>query len=150
MVVTPEHVDREMVTPAEQDLPGIRDMQAFLREKAPSHAQLVAPDSERLDIPASVYEALRRIVPLLATGAAVGIMPLHQELTTQQAADLLNVSRPFFITLLDGGEIRYRRLGTHRRVRFDDVLAYKQRRSEERRAALDELTAMAETYGDYD
>jgi excisionase family DNA binding protein len=150
MVATSEQAEHGLVTPDERDIPRIREMQNFLREELPHCAQLVAADGKRLDIPESVCELLRQIVPLMAAGATIGIVPLHQELTTQQAADLLNVSRPFLIKLLDGGAIPYRRLGTHRRVRFDDVMAYKRRRSAERMKALDELSAMAESYGDYD
>lgn len=77
-------------------------------------------------------------------------MPYRQELTTQEAADFLNMSRQFFVTLLERGELPFEKVGTHRRVRFKDVLEYKERRRAERRQALAELTALAEERGDYD
>lgn len=145
-----ERIHRELVTPTEQDGPGIKELQAFLCERAPRSAQLMAPTGETVAIPESVYHALRRIVPLMARGTTIGLVPLHKELTTQEAADLLTVSRPFLIKLLDEGAIPYTRPGKHRRVRFDDVMAYRQQRGVERRTALNELSAIAEDYGDYD
>lgn len=157
IAMTTERVDREPVVPAEQDVDLIKDLEQFLHENsAPRQdsalrpAQLVAPSGEKMDIPEPIYEALRRIVPLMAQGAAIGLIPLHKELTTQQAADLLNVSRPFLIKLLDEGAIPYTRPGKHRRVRFSDVMSYKHCRDTERRAFLNRLIALGEDLGDYD
>jgi len=145
-----ERAESEIVSPDVQDVTRIKGMRTFLLARASRSTQLVATDGERIDIPEPVYEIVRRAVLLMAEGTAVGLVPLHRELTTQQAAALLGVSRPFLIKLLDEGAIPYTRPRQHRRVRFGDVMAYKQRQSVERRAALDELTAIAEDYGDYD
>ncbi len=151
--MTTEYIEREPVSASERDVDLIRELEQYLRDHAHRPAKLVDVDGNTMEIPVPIYEVLRRIVPLMANGAAIQLVPLHQELTTQQAADLLNVSRPFLIKLLDENKIPYRRLGgegTHRRVRFIDVMDYKKERSEKRRAALAELVEMGEELGEYD
>ncbi len=157
MLLAPE---RELVTPTEQDVSHIKAFQeALVREEShETHptvvrpAQLVAPSGEKIDIPGPIYEVLRHVVPLMAQGATIGLIPLYKELTTQEAADLLNISRPSLIRHLDAGEIPYHRLegGTHRRIRFADIMAYKDRRSATRHAAFAEMAAIGEKYGAYD
>ncbi len=151
MVMTLERDRRELVAPREQDVGSIRELDVFLREQAHRPIKLVAPDGEQIDIPAPIYEVLRLIAPLMAEGAAIGLAPLYQELTTQQAADLLNISRPSLIKLLDTGDIPHHKMEKgHRRVRFIDVMAYKQRRSAARHAAFIEMAAIGQKYGAYE
>jgi len=150
MVAAAERVEHEIMMPDERDIPRIRELQEFLRASASSGTQLISQDGRRLDIPNPIYDVLLRATQELAGGAAVALIPLPRELTTQQAADLLNVSRPFLIKLLDEGAIPYTRPRAHRRVLLSDVVAYKRRRDATRRAALSELIALAEEYGDYD
>ncbi len=148
-----EPIERDPVSASEDDVSLIRELEHYLHAHADRPAKLVDADGHAIDIPAPIYRVLRQLVPLMASGAAIQLVPLHQELTTQQAADLLNVSRPFLVKLLDEKQIPFHRLGgegTHRRVRFTDVMDYKKRRSATRRAALDELVEMGEELGEYD
>ncbi len=113
------------------------------------NCRLVAPGGESVALPATVSELIARLAELLARGEAVAIVPSARELTTQQAADLLNVSRQYLVRLVDTGVLPASRTGRHRRLRVVDVLAHKERRDRKRRAALDELTRLSEETGGY-
>jgi excisionase family DNA binding protein len=134
----------------EQEVQEIKDVGVMLAAAPPRAARLMGPNNEALILPESLYRVLRQIIPVLARGDAVSLVPVHQELTTQEAADLLNVSRPFLIKLLDKGEIPFGRAGSHRRIRFVDVMAYKRRRDHERADLLRQLVAMGEEAGGYE
>ena len=103
---------------------------------------------------AEVSEALKdkllALLDLLERGEPVVLLPLEAELSTQQAADLLGVSRPYLVKLLEEGRLPYRRVGRHRRVRVRDVLAYRERLREARHRVLDELAQEAEELGFYE
>jgi excisionase family DNA binding protein len=102
-----------------------------------------APD-EPLVLPAAAVRLLGALLTELAKGNAVTLMPHHAELTTQEAADLLNVSRPFLVSLLESGQLPFHKVGTHRRVRFSDLMTYKRRRDAESEEALRELAAISQ------
>ena len=108
---------------------------------------LDASKEETLRIPAPAVRMLVRILEEMARGNAVTLIPIHAELTTQEAADMLHISRPSLIQLLDEGKIEYRKVGTHRRVRFEALMAYKRAADAERRAALAELAAYDQEIG---
>ncbi len=132
------------------DVQSLRDIERLLAQ-APAHrTQLVGSDGVTLDMPEPLYVVLRQIVPYLLRGDAVSLVPVHRQMTTQQAADFLNMSRPHLVKLLRDEVIPHTLVGTHRRVYFRDVLEYRRRRDAERREALDEMTALAEEFGVYD
>lgn len=109
-------------------------------------AQLRVDDQKKVTLPVSALRLLVEILSLMAEGSAVTIVPVHAELTTQQAADFLNVSRPYLIGVLERGNLPHRRVGTHRRILFRDLLKYRESIKATRRQALDELTKEAQDH----
>ena len=96
-------------------------------------------DTVDVTVPRAAYQLLLESLAQLSNGNAVTVVPVHAELTTQQAAALLNVSRPHLVHLLEDGALPFRKVGTHRRVLAEDVIAYRLRDDEKRRQAADGL-----------
>jgi excisionase family DNA binding protein len=117
--------------------------------RAPA-CRLVGPKGEEVALPDAVFYVLERVAEVLARGDSVTVVPVGKELTTQQAADLINVSRQYLVRLLDEGRIAFTKTGKHRRLRIDDVLAFKTRRDGERRNALRDLSQLTESFGGYE
>lgn len=139
-MVTPM-LERTILPPAEP-LEGLVAM--LSRFGTEPTATLSGPNGEHLVLPVEVFEVLRDVLEAMAQGQAVTIAPVHQRLTTQEAADLLGISRPTVVKLLESGEIPFEQPGRHRRVRLADVLAYRDRASAERRGALDRMVELAD------
>jgi excisionase family DNA binding protein len=144
------------LTPPERVLqaePDEREGMSALRELLESSAQhetgtfVIGPDGERLALPATAFAALQAVAEAMASGQTITLIPHGQELTTQQAADLLHVSRPHLVKLLERGALPFHKVGTHRRVNMEDLLAYREVRTEERRRQLDELTRLGDEIG---
>lgn len=106
-----------------------------------------APESSAVELPPEARTLLLRILGHMANGDAVTVVPVAAELTAQQAAEILGVSRPFVIRLVDEGKLACRLVGTHRRIPLVDLLAFKQVNRAERRAIAAELTAEAQELG---
>lgn len=140
--------DPIMATEAEQET--LASIERLLIARQRRSPRLVGPDGSEMTVPKSLYAVLVRAVHELHRGNGVAILPVGHELTTQQAAELLNVSRPYLIRLLESGEMPYHKVGTHRRVRLEDVLVYRRVRSDARRAALAELSQDAQDLGLYE
>jgi excisionase family DNA binding protein len=109
----------------------------------------VIDDKQTIEVPVSALRLLVDILANMAEGNAISLVPIHAELTTQQAADFLNVSRPYLVGLLDRNELPHHKVGTHRRVYCRDLLAYRERRLRQSKAALTELAAQAQELGLY-
>ena len=135
---------------AEQAQAAVRALSGLLKKKSPRTLR-VQPEGAKehvtVTVPREAFELFLDILAQMANGNAVSIVPVHAELTTQQAADLLNVSRPFLVALLDDAKIPYRTVGTHRRVMVADLLSYKERDSAYRKKVADELAEEAQKHG---
>jgi excisionase family DNA binding protein len=101
-----------------------------------------------LVLPRQAVEMFTYLLGAMARGQGVQLIPLNAELTTQQAAEILNVSRPYLIGLLDRGEIEYRRVGRHRRIRFDALMDYQRSDDLTRKAVVDELSQLGQDLGE--
>jgi excisionase family DNA binding protein len=130
----------------ETDTQAIRRLEIVLERDRP---KLVGIDGEEIYLPESVYQILRQVIHQMAAGRAMKLVPYDRYLGSQEAADLLNVSRPYLYSLLEQGQIPYIKVGTHRRIQFEDLMAYKHSRDMQRRQALSELTALSEELGFY-
>jgi excisionase family DNA binding protein len=137
--------DRERQTLA--DVEQLLDRLGTGRRKA--RLRLVASTGEGVELPESVVHLVHELVRHLARGDSVALVSRHKELTTQQAADLLNVSRPYLVRLLERGDIPFTKTGRHRRVRFSDLIAYQEQRDAQRRRALARLTQLSQEAGLY-
>lgn len=122
---------------------------AILKEKSAYPVQLLNEEEsdDPLEIPAPAVRLLVEILDEMAKGHAVALVPVQEEISTQQAADILGVSRPYFVQLLENGEISFRKVGTRRRIRLQDVMSYKRNLYNKRLQTLDELTDYEQELG---
>ena len=139
-----------------QILPDI-ESSALARSSAEELSRLLGhmPETERtrvqldgndLILPRQALALLRDLLVEMAQGNAVTIVPTHAELTTQEAANILNVSRPHLVKLLEDGAIPFSKTGTHRRIRYQDLMSYRDHRNQESRSTLNELTSQAQEH----
>jgi excisionase family DNA binding protein len=138
-VVTPTKADAALAKESGQKLAAHMGHSSGLRLEVKT-----GTTSEELVLPPSALRLLLRVLTEMGQGNAVTLTPIRAELTSQQAADLLNVSRPHLVKLLDEGAIPSRKVGSHRRVLLEDLLTYKQDFLARRHTALDELTVLSQ------
>ncbi|AOJ95688.1 helix-turn-helix domain-containing protein [Burkholderia multivorans] len=141
----------DMILPVEREMQaaveGQRMLAAYLATRTDTQRIQIFDDENRahqVELPTSALRLLVDILAELADGNAVKVVPVHAELTTQEAADLLNVSRPHLIKLLESHALPYHRTGKHRRVRFSDLMRYKAERDQESADAMEELSKQAQ------
>lgn len=127
-----------------------RQLAAFLSTKAEiQRIELIDQSQQRevIELPTVALRLLGEILSELALGNTVKVVPIQAELTTQEGADMLNVSRPHLVKLLDEGALPHTKTGRHRRIKFNDLMAYKEQRDQASYAAMDDLTAQAQELG---
>ena len=111
------------------------------------HLEIILSDGEHMTLPDGIQRVLAHAVRELATGNGVAVVPVHHELTTYEAAAVLHVSRPHLIRMLDEDRLPSRKVGTHRRIRFDDVMAYRAREEAQREALLARISQESQSLG---
>jgi excisionase family DNA binding protein len=137
------------VEPTPDDIGVAQDTSAKLAGLADGGRATLQVGREKLDLPPSALKMLVVILGEFAKGRAVALSPIEVEVSTQRAADILNVSRPYLVELLETGKIPFRKVGTHRRVRLDDVLQYQAEMRAHTARVLDELADLSQEMGLY-
>ena len=149
-MVAPD-IDFPTTTPSDADVRLARESSRTLSGllKGDQPLKLIARDGgeESVEIPASAAELLVRLLNQMAQGNAVTLIPIHAELTTQQAADILGVSSPFVVKEIEEKRLPARKVGTRRRVMFGDLMAYKRRSDLARQDALERLAVLDQELG---
>jgi excisionase family DNA binding protein len=128
----------------------LRQLEPFLKRATQKHVRVRTDGggaAASITLPRHAFELFLEILGQMANGNAVTIVPVHAELTTQEAANFLNVSRPFLVRLLEEGVLPFRKVGTHRRVMFADLAEYRRKDQERRRQVMAELAEEAEKHG---
>jgi excisionase family DNA binding protein len=139
--------DRTVLPPAETE--SLNKLLAAMRHERSERAVLIGPDNTRWELPAEAYRVLKEVLEAMSQGLAITVVPQHTMLTTQEAADLLGISRPTLVKLLESDQIPYEHRGRHRRLCLVDVLEYQRSVRANRRGRLDALVEAAETHGLY-
>lgn len=150
--LVPENL--ETVSPSKGDIQlALESSRQLATQRWGRHSSIqiqVQVDGEKpqsIKVPASALRLFLHLLTEMSQGNAVTLLPTHSELTTQQAADLLNVSRPYLVKLLEEGKIPCRTVGKYRRVRLDDLMAFKRKDDETRAKVMDQLTEDAQKLG---
>ncbi len=128
----------------------LRQLETVLATASGERSACLVSGDRSVPLPESVVALLLNALQVMSEGKAVSLVPVPNEVTTTRAAEILNVSRPYLSRLLDEGAIPYHRVGSHRRVRLDDLLAYKGERDARREEGLRKLADFGQEHGLYD
>ena len=139
---------RKPISPAHSS--EIAELARFVEREPAGTPRLVGPDNETVELPEEIYRVLTIVVAEMRAGNAVSVVPISQRISTQEAAELLGISRPTLIRLLDAGAIPYDQPSRHRRLQLADVLAYREQSHTTTRSTLDLITAEASSLGLYE
>ena len=147
----PTILDHQPITARAEDRPALIELEDLFDHLEPESTgfQLVSHSGAAIEIPTPVFNLLQQMVYELLQGNSVSVVPIHKELTTQEAADILNVSRQYLVELLDTQVIPHTKVGTHRRIRFGDLMNYKNDRDAKRQQGLSRMTKKSQQLGLY-
>ena len=137
----------ETFVPTDEETERAKNFSRILaKEFAPAESVKIQrdDDDESIEIPRQVFNVLMRVLAVISEGKAFSLIPMDKELTTQQAADILNVSRPYLNKILDLGDIAHRKVGRNRRIKFSDLMAYKKSQEQKSKDALQELAKQSQ------
>ena len=133
-----------------QEIETIQQLKKLIANAEDNQLQFTTSKGDSISIPQSVIKVFRAVVNIMAQGKGVSLIPVADEVTTTQAAEILNISRPYLMQLIDRGEIPYYQVGTHKRIFLKDLLEYKQKRDARRKEGLQKLTEFSQELGLYD
>jgi excisionase family DNA binding protein len=138
----------DTVIPSAKDAEQATESSRILTKLRPEDGLRVKLETgEKFVLPKAAVQLLSHLLTEMSHGNAVTLITVHAEFTTQEAADFLNVSRPYLVGLLESGRIPFRKVGTHRRIKFTDLQNFKKRGDEDREAALAEMATQAQELG---
>jgi excisionase family DNA binding protein len=145
-LITPDEDEKQALREIEEVLNKEQDIPQYIKHSRP---KLVGPNGETIELPLSIFRVLQQAVTYMMRGKAFSVVPFDQTLSTQEAADILNVSRPFVVKLLESRKIPFIKVGTHRRIQYSDLLEYKRQLYEERDRILAEIANISQEAGEY-
>jgi excisionase family DNA binding protein len=139
--------DRDTAIPSPEDAELATHASQALAPKVEAELRVTLDDGTELTLPRAATRLLHHLLTQMSLGNPVTLIPIHAELTTQEAADYLNISRPFLIKLLEANKIPLHMVGTHRRIKFTDLESFRKKAEQERQSAMEELTRQAQELG---
>jgi excisionase family DNA binding protein len=140
-------LEKPTTLPSKEDSALAQQASRAIATKQPSELRVTLDDGQELVLPKAATRLIAHLLTEMAQGNAVTIIPIHANLTTQEAADYLNVSRPHLVSLLEGGKMPFHMTGTHRRIRFEDLVTFKASSEKRRRDIMEELAAQSQQEG---
>lgn len=133
-----------------EEIETIKQLKKLISKAENKELQISTSNGESIALPNSVTDIFRTVINVIAQGKGISLIPVAEEVTTTQGAEILNISRPYLMRLIENGEIPYHQVGTHKRINLQDLLEYKKIRDTKRKKGLQKLTELSQELGLYD
>jgi len=133
-----------------EEIETIKQLKKLIAKAENKGLQISTSNGESIALPNSVTDIFRTVINVIAQGKGISLIPVAEEVTTTQGAEILNISRPYLMRLIENGEIPYHQVGTHKRINLQDLLEYKKIRDTKRKKGLQKLTELSQELGLYD